>query len=181
MGGGGGILQAVTDLLSALGIELAPWMGPAFALTVMVLLLPWILKNMKTSSARKMLKKASLEGGETRAEMEQKAIAMVSDNPEGLMALAEECMRRGRYGVARQALGLIPEDDIKRQRQRKRMLKEMTPRQPETPEAAALVVERLRGEGLSDEAARRLDKARRRWPDSTVLTALLEPESQSQS
>lgn len=172
--GGAGILQAITDLLAALGIELEPWMGPAFALGAMILLLPWILKNMKTSSARKMIKKASLEGGEKRLTMERSALEMVSDNPEGLMALAEECMRRGRYVIAREALTMIPEDDIKRQRQRRRMLKEMAPRQPETPEAAALVVERLLGEGLTEEASRRLGKALRRWPESTILNTLQE-------
>ena len=177
MGGGGGILQAVTDLLGALGIELAPWMGPAFAITMMIILLPWILKNMRTSSARKMLKKASLEGGKKRAEMEQRAIDMVADNPEGLMALAEECMRRGRYVVARRALAKIPEQDVKRRRQRRRMLMEMAPRQPETPEAAALVVERLRGEGLAEEATVRLGKAMRRWPESPALVALTDGDS----
>ena len=177
MGGGGGILQAITDLLGALGIELAPWMGPVFAVTVMIILLPWILKNMKTSSARKMLKRASLEGGAKRLEMEQKAIDMVADNPEGLMALAEECRRRGRYGVARQALSKIPEGDVARRRQRRRMLVEMAPRQPETPEAAALVVERLRGEGLADEASARLTKAMRRWPESPDLVALTDGDS----
>lgn len=177
MGGGGGILQAITDLLGALGIELAPWMGPVFAVTVMIILLPWILKNMKTSSARKLLKKASLEGGEKRLEMEQKAIEMVADNPEGLMALAEECMRRGRYGVARQALSRIPEDDTQRRRQRRRMLLEMAPRQPETPEAAALVVERLRGEGLAEEASARLSKAMRRWPENPALVVLTDVDS----
>lgn len=174
---GSGILSAITDLLSALGIELEPWMGPVFALSMMILLLPWILKNMRTSSARKLLKKASLEGGEKRAEMERQAIALVSDNPEGLMALAEECVRRGRYVVAREALAKIPEDDIKRQRQRKQMLKQMAPRQPETPEAAALVVERLRGEGLSEEAAHRLSKAQRRWPESPILASLASRDS----
>ena len=174
---GSGILSAITDLLSALGIELEPWMGPVFALSMMILLLPWILKNMRTSSARKLLKKASLEGGEKRAEMERQAIALVSDNPEGLMALAEECVRRGRYVVAREALAGIPEDDIKRQRQRKQMLKQMAPRQPETPEAAALVVERLRGEGLSEEAAHRLSKAQRRWPESSILASLTSHDS----
>ncbi|MFT5682054.1 MAG: hypothetical protein ACI8RZ_002972 [Myxococcota bacterium] len=174
---GSGILSAITDLMSALGIELEPWMGPVFALTMLILLLPWILKNMRTSSARKMLKKATLEGGEKRAEMERSAITMVADNPEGLMALAEECMRRGRYVVAREALRRIPEDDIKRQRQRKHMLKEMVPRQPETPEAAALMVERLREEGLAEEANHRLSKAQRRWPESPILTSLVGGDS----
>jgi hypothetical protein len=169
---GGGILKAITDLLSALGITLPPWAGPSVALVVMILLLPWILKNMRTSSARKMLKRASIENVERRLELERAAIEMVSDNPEGLMALAEECVRMGRYVVAREALALIPEDDIKRQRQRKRMLKEMAPRQPETPEAAALVIERLLEEGLEEEAQRRLETACRRWPQSSVLASM---------
>ena len=172
MSGGGGMLQAVTDLLSAMGIELEPWMGPVFAISMMIIMLPMILKNMRTSSARKLIKKAAFEGGQKRADMEAKALSLVVDNPEGLMALAEECMRRGRYTIAKEALGRIPEADIKRQRQRKQMLIEMAPHQPETPEAAALVVERLLGEGLSEEASRRLLKAQRRWPESPTLTEL---------
>ena len=54
---------------------------------------------------------------------------------------------------------------------------EVAPRRPETPEAAALVVERLRGEGLAEEASARLTKAMRRWPESPDLVALANGDS----
>lgn len=173
MSGGGGMTQAITDILLALGIELPPWGMPVAALVLMVVLLPWILKNMKTSKARKLLKKATLESGRTRTEMEAQALDLVSDNPVGLLAFADECVRRGRYGLAREALERVPRDP-KFARERRKVAEQMAPREPPTAEAAAAAIERFLSEGLRDEAVRRLQKARARWPEDASLVGLAE-------
>ncbi|MFT4979840.1 MAG: hypothetical protein ACI8S6_005752 [Myxococcota bacterium] len=168
----GGITQSITSLLLALGIELPPWGMPAAALVLMVLLLPWILKNMKTSRARKLLKRATMESGAARDAMEQEALSLVSDNPTGLLAFADECVRRGRYGLARAALGRLPEGDTKLERERRRLLTQMAPLEPATAEAAAAAIERFLSEGLVEEAERRLQRAQRRWPEDASLVGL---------
>lgn len=173
MSGGGGMTQAITDILLLLGIELPPWGMPVAALVVMILLLPWILKNMKTSKARKLLKMAALESGRTRQEMESEALELVSDNPVGLLAFADECVRRGRYSLARDALERVPRDP-RYARERRKVEAQMAPKEPATAEAAAAAIERFLSEGLREEAASRLQKARARWPDHASLVGLVE-------
>ena len=172
MSGGGGITQAITSLLQALGVELPPWAMPVFALCMMILLMPWILKNMKTSRARKLLKQATLESGARREEMEQEALSLVSANPTGLLAFADECVRRGRYGLARKALSRLPEGGPKVLRERRKLETQMAPREPATAEAAAAAIERFLSEGLEDEARQRLLRAQRRWPGDPTLVGL---------
>ncbi len=172
MRGGAGITKAITDLLAAGGLELPPWAAPAVGLVLMVALMPWILRNMRTSQARKLAKRATFEWGQARDDMEREAISLVSNNPVGLLALAEEFARRGRYPLAREALAALPEGVPKLQRERRRLMEQMAPREPATPEAAVLVVERMLAEGMREEAGNRLTRARRRWPDSEQLASL---------
>lgn len=172
MSGAGGITQAITSLLLAVGIELPPWGMPAVALAIMVLLLPLLLKNMKTSRARKLLKRASLEGAQRREEMEREALSLVADNPTGRLALADECIRRGRYALAQELLSHLPTTP-KLHRERRRLMQQMAPREPATAEGAAAAIEHLLEEGLHAEAQRRLQVARRRWPEDASLLALV--------
>ena len=172
MSGAGGTMQAVTSLLLAVGIELPPWGMPAIALAIMILLLPFLLKNMKTSRARKLLKRASLQGAQRRVEMEREALSLVASNPTGRLALADECIRRGRYALARELLSQLP-DTPKLRRERRRLLQQMAPHEPATAEGAAAAIEHLLEEGLHDEAHRRLEAARRRWPEDASLSALV--------
>ncbi|MEL6342870.1 MAG: hypothetical protein AAFV53_07035 [Myxococcota bacterium] len=171
-GGMGGITTALTELLGAMGLDLPPWGMPAIAVALMILLLPWILKNMKTTKARKLLKKAAFERNEARERMEREALDLVSNNPTGLLAFADECIRRGRYPLARQALDRLPGDDPKMRRERRRLMETMAPREPATAAAAAVTIERFLDEELHDEARRRLDRARKRWPEDALLRAL---------
>ena len=95
MNGMGGILDALVELLSALGIELRPWTLSVVALAVMAALLPFILKNLRTGRARKLLKRSRLLGGRERLALESEALDSVGDHPMGLVAIAEEALRMG--------------------------------------------------------------------------------------
>ena len=172
-GGMGGITQAIADLLAAMGITLPAWGMPAVVLGIAVLLLPLILKNMRTSQARKLLVRSRLEGRARREALEQQALSLVSDNPVGMLALADLCVSQGRYGLARDILARLPDaGDTQLRRERRKLEEAMAPREPLTPEEAAVAIERFIEQGQLEEARVRLGRARQRWPEDAGLRAL---------
>jgi len=167
---GGGLTQAIGEILSIFGITLPPWAAPAFMLCVAILLLPWILRNMRTSRARKLLKRSIMESAEVRQSMEERALTIVDGNAPGLLAVAEESVRRGRFELAKKALTRIPDNKLKRQRWQ--LMLEMQPRDPATPDAAVLVIQRLLEAEMVKEARERTERFLRRWPNDTELQAV---------
>jgi len=169
---GGGITKALTELLAAAGIQLDPWVGPAVALGFAILLFPWFLRNIHTSRARKFLKRSAGLGGVVRDEMESQALALVSTNPMGQIAIAEEAVRQGRYRLARDILKELQSEKRSVLRERRRLLVKMEPRDPVTLAAAILVIERLQAQGMQQEALRRVQRFLRRWPEASDLKAM---------
>ena len=169
MSGSGAMTEVISSLLGVLGIELAPWMAPLAALLLMIVLLPLILANMKTSRARKLLKRAHLLNGVEGRALEEEALRLVSSRPMGLVAIADEAIRHGRYGLARDAVARLRETGA--QRAHLRRLTEAvdpTPLPPSVNETL-LLIERLDQSGLRDEAERRWLAARRRWPRESLF------------
>ena len=84
---------------------------------------------------------------------------------------AEEAVQIGRYPLARSLLeGLPAKPEVQKHRQR--LLKLMEPPGPKSAMEAAITVERLREEGMIEEAERRLADALRRWPGDEELARL---------
>ena len=72
----------------------APVGLPVVALVVMVLLLPRIISTMETSRARRLVQRSRGVDGDERQRLEQQAIEVAADRPMGLVAVAEEAIRR---------------------------------------------------------------------------------------
>ncbi len=156
--------DVLTSLLGMLGLTLEPWMAPAIALCVMVVMLPFILRNMSTSRARRVLGRARFLHGEDRRAMEQQALNLAGARPMGLVAVAEEALKQNRRGLAAQAVDRLQATGKQRIHLRRlRAAVDPTPLPHSAFEAAALI-DRLREQGLGDEAERRRMAARRRWP-----------------
>jgi len=166
-----GILDALASLLASVGIELPPWGMPVAALTVAAVLLPFVLRNMKTSKARKLLKRASILDGPRRQEAEAEALTLVHDSGPGLVAVADEALRRGRQAVARRAVERLAELGGQ-DKELRRLRQEMAPKMPASVTEMVLVVERFLDAGLVDEARVRLGRAERRWPRAPEWDAL---------
>lgn len=172
MGGMGGISEALSGVLSILGIELAPWMFPAIVACLAVLLSPWLMQNMRTSRARTFLKESRVLEGDARDAMEDRALATVAGNRHGLVAVVEEAHRMRRNDLARRALlelrtltGTTPEVS------RLARLTDPEPL-PNSPAQLGLMVEKLRTAGLMEKADQRLRRGLNRWPDDPWLQAL---------
>jgi len=177
MRGMGGITDAIGTMLSLLGIELAPWMAPAFIGLVFVALSPWVIQNMQTSRARAILKESRVLDGEARDAMEQKALAAVAGKPHGLVAMVEEAHRMRRNGLARRALVELkaltgPTSEVAR-------LARLTDPEPlpGSPAQLGLMVEKLRSAGLHEKADRRLQRGLTRWPGDAWLQELAADDS----
>jgi len=166
-----GILDALASLLASVGIELPPWGMPVVALAVAAALMPFVLRNMKTSKARKLLKQASILDGHHRQSTEADALALVHDSGPGLVAVADEALRRGRHVVASQAIHRLAELGVE-EKELRRLRLEMAPKMPASVTEMVLVVERFLDAGLVDEARVRLERAERRWPRASEWSQL---------
>ena len=166
----GGILESLGSLLAAAGLDLPPWGFPALALVVMLVLLPRIIGNMETGRARRLVQRSRGVDGEERVRMEAQALEVAGDRPMSLVAVAEEAIRIRRTPLAQRAVARLAEtggakDHLKRLKKSLRKDEKV----PASPVAAALVIERLLEGGALEEAARRLGRFERKWPDDPDL------------
>ena len=177
MGGMGGISEAISGVLSILGIELAPWMFPAFVAALAVLLSPWLLQNMKTSRARTFLKESRVLEGDARDVLEGRALDTVAGSRHGLVAIVEEAHRMRRNELARRALRQLR--DLTGSTPEVARLARLTDPEPlpSSPAQLGLRVEKLRKAGLVEKADQRLRRGLNRWPDDPWLQALSSAEA----
>ena len=99
--------KTIDDVVNALGLQLEPWMAPAFAVCIALIVLPFWKRNFGTKSMRKRVQAASVVHGDERARLEAEAFELVDGNPFGLMVLVEEAHTRGMRPLAERALGAL--------------------------------------------------------------------------
>ena len=166
-----GLGQVLGDLMLIFGVELPEWGGLALGVIMGLLFLPFFLKNHKSSKARKILKKSSLEAYEARRDHELEAISLVAHSPHGLIALCDEAMVQGRYALAKEILLSLPKEK-KWQKERRKRLSKMSPSQDLDPMSALLSVERFLQEGMTQMAVDKLSVALKKWPTDKGLNEL---------
>ena len=173
MGRMGGLTDTLGALLASLGIELPSWLVPSLALLVLLVLMPVLKKNNQTRRARKLLVRSAHLGSVEREALQDRALALVVDHPQGLLALAEEAERRGLRSFARRALHEVPLTGRLRS-ERHRLERRMESPPPVSAEAEAAVVERLLEAGMFGAAEARFSRALARWPNAGPLRELHE-------
>lgn len=168
MGGLGQLVNALVGLTEGL---VPHWVWPAGLLVLAALAWPSVRRNTRTDQARKAFRTATRLGHDARLAQEDAAVDLVADHAEGLVALADLALAEGRprvvpHIVARlRALGARPEHV-------RRLEAVLAGPQPQTALEAAIIVERLWEQGQAEEAVRRLERARARFPDDADLAAL---------
>jgi len=159
-------------MLSIVGIELAPWMGPAFIALVAIVLSPFLIQNLQTSRARALLKESRVLDGADRDDAERRVLSLVARRPRGLVAVVEEAHRMRRNTLARRALFLLRElTGSTAEVARLARLTDPEPL-PNSPAELGLMVEKLRKAGLKEKAQRRLRRGLNKWPSDDWLQAL---------
>jgi hypothetical protein len=176
MGRIGGLTETLSQLLEMLGLDLPPWVMPLVALAVFLILLPRILRNMRTSRARKIVLRAHLVEGEHRRQEEAAALALVAEHAPGLVSLADAAHKQGRNALAMEALNLLRARPEARGRSVRREIarldRTLGENLPGSAEEMAVVLDRLIHAGLFPEARRRLAIGRGRWPRAEALDAV---------
>lgn len=168
----GGLGQLVQSLL-ALAEGVVPRWVLAVALAVVVALIwPSIRRNSRTEEARKRFRTATRFGFEERVRREDEALAMVEGNADGLVSLADLALAEGRPRIVALALASLVRLGT-RPIEVRRLERTIEGPQPATALEAAILVERLLSQGQMDEAARRLERARVRWPNDEDLAAVV--------
>lgn len=162
-----GRLQWLSDLieeaLAFLGLTLPPWVVPLAALALILSLLPLLRRNHRTGLARRRVQRLPHLAAEERRRVEAEVLRLVAGNPEGLLVVGEEAMKRGRRSLAEAAAAALEELEPGGNRQR-RLRRSLEGDGPATALEARLLVERFLDTGLLEEARRRLERARSRWP-----------------
>jgi hypothetical protein len=145
------------------------WAWTLLGLALVAIGLPSIRQNNRTQAARRALKAAWRLRGAEREGAEREALALVQDNPQGLVAVADLALGEGRRELAVLAVASLratrrlPEELL-------RLTRVLEGAQPRTPLEAAIQVDRLREDGRLDVARERLQLALRRWPQDDDLT-----------
>src|SRR4051794_19493738 len=117
-------------------------MAPLGVILLAILAWPLMRLNVKTDDARRVLKRAGREVGAEREKLEQEALALVGDRPDGLVVVADHAIQAGRMALAKVAMERLRETG-KGLPEIRRLERAIDGPQPATPLEAALVLERL--------------------------------------
>lgn len=168
-----GIVQVFQGIADALGFGDKPWGAGVVALALGGLFSPILIRNQRTSRARRILIRAgATTNAAEKTQLEADALAEVKGNALGLVVVADLALQRGRHDLARtalaqlQATGKRPTDAIRI----RRLLEGDTPK---TVDEAIVRIERLLRMGLGAEARRRWEEARKKWPKDADLAELV--------
>ena len=167
MNGVGGITDAIDSLLASAGLTLPPWLLPAILLVAFAFLLPHIRQNQRTHKARKMIHERTALGGARSASVHQEILDLAVGNPITLVVIADEAHRRGLNDLARKAL-LALEQTGKRHADIRRLRTAIDGPTPIFPDAERDAIVALARKGLVGLAEKRLERARRHWPNHNL-------------
>ena len=105
-----GLLDALVTIWRDMGL---PWTeNTPYYLTVavMVVFLPFFLRNIRISQARNLLKRSNVVYHEERRQMEDAAIARVQDIPIALLGLADQAVSLKRFELVDRILTHVPKN-----------------------------------------------------------------------
>lgn len=170
--------DVLTSILKMLGLENYPWIGPALLILILAIALPYVQKNVNTDRGRSRIKRMSELPLPERQKVQQEALEIAGDDPDGLIALADEAIRQGDKVYARQVLERLKATGQKRDHVR-RLERLLDDTKLQLPEQTIVAVERMIESGMIEEARKRLAPALERWPDHAELRALEQRLSES--
>ncbi len=166
MGGISSLLKTFFDLLHAGGFDLSGRQRIGAVLILVVALAPSLVRSMMVSHTRNRVLQTRTLDGLARQEAEATALREAEGKPRHLVSVAEAALTLGREALAHSAVAALARTGEEREALRS-LKRRLTPKValPATPEEALIVAERLLEAGMEEEAARRLELARSRWPD----------------
>ena len=173
MGGLGTLKMAIEEILLDYGIHVPPWIGLAIAFGLIVLFLPNIIKNAKVDKARRDMTRLQDLSPEDRDRERERILDMANDNPVGLVAIADEALRKQQTAIARGAVERLRRTG-KRAADLQRLDRALDGDKPRHLLKEVIAIEHLLKAGAREAAAARLAAALLIWPDAPELRELRE-------
>jgi len=173
MGGLGTLATAIEEILSDYGIHVPSWIGLAMAAALIVIFLPNIIKNAKVDKARRDMTRLQDLTPEARDRERERILDMAKDNPVGLVAIADEALRKQQTAIARGAVERLRRTG-KRTADLQRLERALDGDKPRHLLKEVIAIEHLLKAGARDAAATRLAAALAIWPEAPELRELRE-------
>ena len=173
MGGLGTLKAAIEEILLDYGIHVPPWIGLALAVGLIVVFLPNIIKNAKVDKARRDMLRLQDLSPEERERERQRILDMANDNPVGLVAIADEALRKQQTVIARGAVERLRRTG-KRPADLQRLERALDGDKPRHLLKEVIAIEHLLKAGAREAAAARLAAALVIWPEAPELRELRE-------
>lgn len=159
----------ISSLLLAFGIQPRPWMSVVLIAVALAVLVPLALRSQAGREARKAV--VGLEGVASPGRAEAEARLLAAMRAPGLVAAAEEALRRGNARLASRAVDRLAAEggDAATVKRLRRKLELLGPLDPVVEREA---IQALVDAGRTVTAWKRLDAALRKFPDDEELTRL---------
>lgn len=174
MGGVTLVRDLLVSLWQAMGWDVPGWVAPSVVMGLVLLLLPWILRNQRTARARRVMTRAFAASSIADRDAEEAlALRETWDNPDGLLVVGQMAAERGRAPVVERVVARLGELGA-RPAEAARLAAALAPAAPRvaTLDEAVLRIERMLDNGLLTQAGAALAEARARYPEDTELLAL---------
>jgi hypothetical protein len=171
MGGLGSLTSAIEEILLDYGIHVPTWAGVALALLLIATFLPNIIKNARVDKARRDMGRLQDLSPEDRDRERERILDMANDNPVGLVAIADEALRKHQTRIARGAVERLRRTG-KRTADLRRLERTLDGDKPRHLLGEVIAIEHLLKGGAREAAAKRLAAALETWPDAPELHAL---------
>lgn len=163
------IFRGVADMVGLGGY----WWGPgAVAVVVVGGLSPLILKNQRTSRARRLLQRAyATTDPKERDALEAEALGEVAGNAVGLVIVGDIALQRGRLETVREVAKQLRATG-KEVHELRRLERALEGDNPRTIDDAVIRIERAIRLGMVGEAHERWAWAHAKWPEDEEIAAL---------
>jgi hypothetical protein len=164
-----GIGMAVKALVGSLGLP--PWVVGVFFMLVLFAIFSQLKKGVPAARGRGLIVRAAVADVRQRPVLEKQALDIVWDDPGGLYAVAQECLRREARGTAEKAIARLKELGAMPDHARS-LEEQLTGRRSMNLGAELVAIRNMIENGLYDMARARLARAREAFPEEEALTEL---------
>jgi len=168
--------QGIGDVLAALRMMLPPWALILAGVLIFLWAAPGYFSGIRIKQIRTRVRKASLARGQERDDLIAAAFERAGDDPERLLALADEAKKRRLGSLAQRALDEAAARGASKNAQEKIRVEIERPR-PNLATDSLEVAVRIEGQ-LDNElwvgAREQLNMALARWPSNPELQRLKE-------
>lgn len=164
-----GMGTALKGLVNTLGLP--PWVIGFVFLLALFFIFSQLKKGVPAARGRGLIVRAAVAEVKERPAMEQQALQIVWDDGGGLIAVAQECIRRERRGTAEKAIARLEELGAFPEKARA-LADQLKGRAGLSLGVELVAIRNMIDNGLHDMARARLDRALGAWPQEEALAEL---------